>query len=177
MKLTPIHVIQGAGVMSPLAGQTVCTRGVVTGAARKGFFIQDPVRNPDPMTSDGLFVFSRRERLPVGALVELTGRVDDFVKDENERPTTQLKLKEWTVIEPQGPAIEPVWIGAETMPEDPAALARTLNGLEGMLVGIEAGAIFIAPSNPFGDYVVAPKVDDLGSDPARTEQGGVVIEE
>jgi hypothetical protein len=42
-----------------------------------------------------------------------------------------------------------------------------------MLVGVEAGATFIAPSNPFGDYVVLPKgVEDA----IRTRDGGVLID-
>ena len=45
MDFIPIHKIQGDGLLSPYAGQTVTTRGVVTGATRKGFFIQDPQKH------------------------------------------------------------------------------------------------------------------------------------
>ncbi len=44
--------------------------------------------------------------------------------------------------------------------------------MEGTLVGIPAGSTFVAPSNPFGDYVVAPP----GAELARTQHGGVLID-
>ncbi len=55
---------------------------------------------------------------------------------------------------------------------EPKVLAAFLNHLEGMLVGIPAGATFVAPSNPFGDYVCVPPDADL----VRTEHGGVLID-
>ncbi len=75
--LIPIHDIQGNGTASPLVGQTVTTTGIVTllrtgtnnGGAANGFFIQDPVVDADPNTSEGIFVFTgigpdrRRRRL------------------------------------------------------------------------------------------------------------------
>ncbi|MFT4516172.1 MAG: putative extracellular nuclease, partial [Planctomycetota bacterium] len=38
MPITPIHLIQGPDLFSKFEGQTVTTRGVVTGETRKGFF-------------------------------------------------------------------------------------------------------------------------------------------
>ncbi len=40
--LTPIHTIQGAAHISPLAGQTVSTTGIVTAKTTNGFYLQDP---------------------------------------------------------------------------------------------------------------------------------------
>src|SRR5215216_4965151 len=61
-EFTPIFQVQGRGTTSPLAQQTVTTRGVVTGdfqgaSQLNGFFIQDPNGDDDPLTSDGVFVF------------------------------------------------------------------------------------------------------------------------
>ncbi len=73
MQITPIHRIQGPGLFSPLDGQTVTTRGVVTGATRKGYFIQDPDGDVNEAVSHGIFVFERRNRPPVGSLVGVLG--------------------------------------------------------------------------------------------------------
>ncbi|MEM7201097.1 MAG: endonuclease/exonuclease/phosphatase family protein [Planctomycetota bacterium] len=171
MKVTPIEHVQGTGLFSPLAGQEVLVRGVVTGSSRKGFFIQAPQRRGDG-ASCGLFVFERRRRPPLGSLVEVRGRVVDYVPDEHERPTTQLDEMETRVLEERGPPVEPVWLTAERVLVEPGLLAQRLNALEGMVVGVEAGSVFAAPSNAFGDYVVVPP----GASLARTQQGGVLID-
>ncbi len=170
--LEPIHVVQGAGLSSPFAGVAVRIRGVVTGRTRKGFFVQDPEGARDPERSDALFVFSPRRKERDGSLVEVLGVVLDFTREAGGRPTTQLKLLESRRLELDGPSIEPVWLTAAALPEDPAALARRLNGLEGMLVGIPAGSVFVAPSNPFGDYVCAPP----GLAGLRAANGGVLVD-
>ena len=53
-----IPALQGSGLVSPLAGQRVTTEGVVTHVVNNGFFLQDPVGDGDPATSDGVFVFT-----------------------------------------------------------------------------------------------------------------------
>jgi len=172
MQITPIHRIQGPGFFSPLAGQVLTTRGVVTGATRKGYFIQDPDGAPDAPASHGIIVFERRRRPAVGSLVEVSGRVVDYRPDANGRPTTQLVEHTTRVLEGHGPRIEPVWLTAERVIVRRHELAVLLNNLEGMLVGVAAGSTFVAPSNPFGDYVVVPPDADL----VRTRQGGVLID-
>ncbi len=170
--LTPIHEVQGAGLHSPLADKPVRVRGVVTGHSRKGYFIQDPERSADPFASDALFVFSPRRKARIGLLLEITGEAIDFTPGDNGRPTTQLKALEVRLLSKTPDPIEPVWLTAENLPADTHELARVLNGLEGMLVGLEAGSTFVAPSNPFGDYVcVPPDIDAL-----RTDNGGVLVD-
>ncbi|MGF1663812.1 MAG: ExeM/NucH family extracellular endonuclease [Kineosporiaceae bacterium] len=54
-----IPEIQGGGATTPLDGSEVVTRGVVTADTQpglSGFFLQDPVGDGDPATSDGVFV-------------------------------------------------------------------------------------------------------------------------
>jgi len=172
LPLLPIHAVQGPGLLSPWARKVVRLQGVVTGHSRKGYFVQDPVGSKDPYCSDAIFVYSPRRKARVGLLLELVGKVVDFGSRENERPTTQLKPLEVRLLREQGPSIEPVWLTAEALPVDPGELARALNGLEGMLVGIPAGATFAAPSNPFGDYVCAPP----GLVARRTARGGVLVD-
>ena len=135
MQITPIHRIQGPGLFSPVDGREVTTRGVVTGATRKGFFIQDPDGDVDEAVSHGIFVFKRRNRPPVGSLVEVSGKVVDYQPDNNGRPTTQLVERTTTVLAEHGPTIEPVWLTAERVLVELQELASFLNNLEGMLVG------------------------------------------
>lgn len=172
MPTTPIHRIQGPSFFSPLSGQTVTTRGVVTGATRKGFFIQDPEGDVGDTRSHGIFVFDRHRRAPIGALVEICGEVEDYCPEAHSRPTTQIIERSTRLLQRVGPPIETVWLTAQRVLVDRDRLAAGLNRLEGMLVGVEAGATFVAPSNPFGDYVVLPP----GADLARTEHGGVRID-
>ncbi len=55
-----IHAIQGTTDTSPLVGQQVATRGIVTGRRSNGFFVQTPdaEADADPATSEGVFVFT-----------------------------------------------------------------------------------------------------------------------
>ena len=77
--VTPIYTIQGSGATSPLAGQTVTTSGVVTRLLNNGFFLQDPVGDGNPATSDGVFVFtSTAPTVAVGQLIQLTAVVTEF---------------------------------------------------------------------------------------------------
>lgn len=78
--------IQGARHRSPMEGQSVTTRGIVTtifpttGSA-KGFYIQDPDGDGNNTTSDGLFVFVGGAALPAiapGSEVSVRGTVSEF---------------------------------------------------------------------------------------------------
>lgn len=168
----PISAIQGTGLLSPLGGRRVRTRGVVTGRLRKGFFLQDPQGDPAAAASCGVFVFAPRAAPPPGALVQVDGDVVDFVAEENDRPTTQVAADRWDVLHERGPDVPTVWLDARLLERPAADLARELNALEGMVVGVDAGAVFLAPSNPFGDYVVLP----AGVTAPRTRHGGVRLD-
>jgi len=98
--LTKIHDIQGNGNTSPIAGQNVTTRGIVTGikaGSSGGFFIQEPdaTVDADPNTSEGIFVFTG-STVPaaavVGNLVQVNGTVQEFIPsaDPDQKPETEL---------------------------------------------------------------------------------------
>ena len=174
MNLTPINRIQGEGLWSPYAGDTVRTRGVVTGHSRRGFFIQDPQPHSDPAISDAVFVYSPKRKPPIGVFLELEATVIDYVSGDNGKPVTQLKMRDGTLLEEETDPIEAFVLTAQNVPSSNSELAIFLNGLEGMLLGIEAGATFIQASNPFGDYVVSLKDDALSE--FRTAHGGVVMD-
>ncbi len=81
--ITEIHAIQGSGNASPLAGNTVTTRGIVTGVRNTGFFMQTADANidADPLTSQGIFVFTSSAppaSAAAGNLVIVTGSVVEF---------------------------------------------------------------------------------------------------
>ena len=98
--LTKIHDIQGNGTTSPLTGQNVFTRGIVTAikqGSSGGFFIQEPdaTVDTDPNTSEGIFVFtgsSVPSAAVVGNLVQVNGNVQEFIPsaDPNQHPETEL---------------------------------------------------------------------------------------
>jgi hypothetical protein len=75
---TPVYQIQGSGLSAASTGP-VTTQGVVVGdfegsAALSGFYLQDPVGDGDPATSDGVFVFTGTGNLvTVGQRVRVTG--------------------------------------------------------------------------------------------------------
>lgn len=174
MNLTPINKIQGDGLWSPLGGETIRTQGIVTGHSRRGFFLQDPQPLSNPAVSDGVFVYSPKRKPPTGAHLELDGLVIDYVSGDNSKPVTQLKMLDGKLLEEQTDPIEVFLLTAENVPLANSELAQFLNGLEGMLLGIDAGATFIQASNPFGDYVVSLKNDTLSE--FRTVHGGVVMD-
>ncbi len=80
LSFTPIYDIQGSGATVALPGSQT-TQGVVVGdyegpsPALRGFFIQDPVGDGDPATSDGIFVFegSNADAVSLGDIVRVTG--------------------------------------------------------------------------------------------------------
>ena len=174
--ITPICEVQGTELLSPVAGQVVNVQGVVTGVNRHGFFVQSVKPGSDPLASDAIYVFSPKWPAPEGALVEVTGKVRDYIKDEGGKPTTQLKFHNVRILKKRGPGIKPFELTADNVPADPAELAVFLNRLEGMLVCIEAGQTFIAPSNPYADYVVILDAEKPLPGVVRTEQGGVLVE-
>lgn len=79
LALTAIPAIQGVGARSPLVGQTVSTEGVVTLVLNNGFFLQDPVGDGNPLSSDGLFVFTgATPTVAAGDRVRVGGTVIEF---------------------------------------------------------------------------------------------------
>ncbi len=92
--LTPIHDIQGNGLLSPLDGSAVTTRGIVTALKfNNGFFIQEPdaTIDADPATSEGLFVYTgSAPTVAVGDLVQVAGTVDEYVQSGNFGAVTEL---------------------------------------------------------------------------------------
>ncbi len=174
--ITPICDIRGEGPWAAMAGQVVTVRGVATGLSRHGFFLQNTRPGRRPGISDALFAFSPKWPAPVGALLEVSGQVQDYVKQDHGKPATQVKLEAVRVLKRRGPEIEPFELTADNVPADTAELAKFLNGLECMLVTIAAGQTFISPSNLYGDYVLILDAEKPVPGVVRTAQGGVLVE-
>ncbi|MFZ5517833.1 MAG: lamin tail domain-containing protein [Candidatus Zhuqueibacterota bacterium] len=77
-----IYQIQGAGMSSPYADQTVTTENnVVTAVGPDGFFVQTPAARSDGdiVTSDGLFVYTGSSpAVAVGDWVNITGEIQEY---------------------------------------------------------------------------------------------------
>lgn len=145
---TLISAIQGAGDVSPLAGQTVTVRAVVVGDFQdsagadgdlNGFFLQeeDADADGDAATSEGLFVFDPDTTFDVqkGDLVEVTGTVAEFFGETQLGSVTNV-----TVIESgRGDLVSPAEIAfpvAGTRLNGDDELIADLEAFEGMLVTI-----------------------------------------
>lgn len=135
----PTHTIpqiQGSGATSPLVGQKVRTSGVVTRLLNNGFFMQDPVGDGNPETSDGILVFtSTAPTVRVGQAVTLSGTVTEFNTGAAgnartaARPVTELTSVSNVTIGSGDHVITPTVLNL------PATEAQ-LEALEGMLVTI-----------------------------------------
>ena len=91
-----------------MVGQLVTIEAVVTGRDRRGFFVQSVEARNDPLVSDAVYVYSPKWRADVGSMVRVTGKVADFVRGDNDKPVTQIRLNEMQLIEQHGPSIEAV---------------------------------------------------------------------
>lgn len=89
--VTAIHQVQGAGSASPLAGQTVKLKGVVTGLLKDkaskvvGFYLQQELgsEDADPNTSEGIYVYAKigQNNLPelkAGEVLTIEGVVEEY---------------------------------------------------------------------------------------------------
>jgi uncharacterized protein len=133
---TAIPQIQGAGDTSPLAGQQVSTRGVVTKVLNNGFFMQDPTGDNDLATSDGVFVFTGGAPGVLaleGNLLRVAGTVTEFApagSAPSYRPTTQLVAPVLSLLA-SGQLITPTQVFL------PESTDGDLERFEGMLVDIQ----------------------------------------
>lgn len=150
-----IAAIQGAQHRSPLEGQAVRTRGIVSSifelsAGNKGFYLQDPDGDGDDATSEGVLVFVGGAAMPdieVGDEVSVVGQVTEFRPGGNG--TLNLSLTEIT-----GPQVT---VESDTIFANP--LVPTVIGAAGR----------VAPNLIVDDDTVGGDIEDAAStafDPA-----------
>jgi predicted extracellular nuclease len=102
--ITNINQIQGSGALSPLAGQSVSTRGIVTAITSSGFFMQSQASDvdADPNTSEGMFVFTSTAppaSAAIGNLVQVTGTVTEFLSAGNPTGLSLTEITSPTVVQ------------------------------------------------------------------------------
>jgi hypothetical protein len=193
-----IHNIQGAAHRSPLEGQLVGTRGIVTAKASNGFYMQETEPDDDDATSEGLFVFTgAAPQVNIGDMVLVTGTVVEFRPggiNSNNLTLTEISTPGRTVTVESNfnPLPTPVVIGlGGRVPPTEVIDSGTISSvevdgtfdpyndgidfyesLEGMLVQVNE-AVAVGPTNAFGEIAV---VSDNGAYASvRTNRGGIVI--
>ena len=168
----PIWAIQGNGDRSPYLQSTVTTSGVVTGVFPEldGFWMQDVNGDNNPVTSDGLFVFTDQMVLSfsAGDIVEVTAPVREVSGQTALAPSSPSDM---TVLSSDNvlPAIQ-----LYDPPQDPVAALLYNESLEGMLVSIEETAVVVAPTSRFGEFTAV--YEKWGVDRvARTDEVGFLM--
>lgn len=156
--------IQGSGLRSPLDGQTVETSGVVTHLAAngQGFFLQDPVGDRDPGTSDGIFIDAERvlgeNPLPsVGDRVRVGGEVWEH---QRGAALSRTELTDLSFLEIRSSSNGlPSPVALNDLPDRwiPDGI-EFWEPLEGMRVTVEGARVISAPSR-FGEFTVLTDLD------------------
>jgi uncharacterized protein len=193
-----IHDIQGVGHLSPFKDQAVsAVEGIVTATHSKGFYMQDPLPDTDPVTSEGIFVFtSSAPSVKVGDRVSVSGTVREF------RPGGEGGTNNLTITQIASPTVQaiasgttlpvPVVIGTggrvppnKVIEDDADGSVETggsfdvdadgidfYESLEGMRVQIN-NAVAMGPTSDFGEI---PVIGDSGANATtRTARGGIVV--
>jgi predicted extracellular nuclease len=123
-----IPQIQGEGDTSPYAGTVQTTEGVVTAKVGSGFFIQDASGDGNPLTSDGLFVFTTAANIgtvEVGDKIRISGSITEYTPTAATRSYTEMQTVSAIVKLAGGVSIAPTNI---QLPHP------NLGRVEGMLV-------------------------------------------
>ena len=149
--VTAIYTIQGSGSTSTFAGRTVITQGVVTKVQNNSFFMQDPVGDGDPATSDGLLVFtSTAPTVVAGDLVRVSATVTEFnVGAASNTDTASHTVTELSSVS----SVTKVGTGTVTPTSIPFPLASRddLERYEGMLITI-TGPLTVSQNEFVGRY-------------------------
>ena len=160
--VTSIEAIQGFNETSPLVGQAVTARGVVTAVSNgstKGFYIQDPAGDGNAATSDAVFVYTGKtpSGIAVGDLVDVSGMVQEFTPRgtaPGTLSTTEISDVTSTAVLSSGNALPAAaLIGADGVrlpAADLSAGVAAYESLEGMLVTVE-DPLVVGPTNRFGE--------------------------
>jgi uncharacterized protein len=160
MAPTAITSVQGPGATSPLVGEVVAVRGIVTadwrGSERlNGFFIQQPDPDNDRATSEGLFVFAPANATPlaVGDYVQVEGPVAEFQRSGERESLTQIANPTAVVVCGAAPPIKPATLTL------PVKEANELESVEGMLVRFQQ-PLYVSGNftlGRFGELLLAPE--------------------
>jgi predicted extracellular nuclease len=144
-----IQEINGNAFISPYNGQAVTgVIGVVTARKADGFFLRALTGDVDPLTSKGIFVFTRNVNITVGSTITLDGRVTEFRSNPAYLPLVEITSPTNVQVVSTGVEVVPVEIGAKGL--DPPT--EQLSALDG-------GDVFALPNNQSLVSAVNPPLD------------------
>jgi len=157
-----IMEIQGNGQFSPYAGQVVETSGVVTLFTANGanFWLQDPLGDDDPATSDGIFVSGggypdEGPRPEVGDLIRIIAQVQEQ-QYGNALPLTRLRNVALIEVLSSGNPL-PAPIELNDLPDETIADGIAFwEPLEGMLVSVRNAPV-VAATSRHGEFAMLAK--------------------
>jgi uncharacterized repeat protein (TIGR01451 family) len=145
---TRIHDVQGNGAASPLAGQSVTMRGIVTLLKSNGFFLQEEVADydADPNTSEGIFVFtSSAPTVAVGDDATVTGTVVEFNGMTEISPVTNVTTNSTGNALPTAVTLTALDLPPAAGPDQPQ-----LEKYESMRL-LAPALVTVAPNDDFSD--------------------------
>ncbi|MEU4391284.1 lamin tail domain-containing protein [Kribbella sp. NPDC023855] len=184
-----IHDIQGGGRVSSLVGTNVTNvPGIVTAVRvtgnSRGYWFQDPTADADPLTSEGLFVYtgSTTPAVAIGDSVVVSGRVTEFRPASGAQTLTEIGGTVKTIKVSSGnalPAAVPVAFpdaytktgNLETQPLEPSSYVLDwLEVHEGMRITVAQDTRLVSPvETEFGELWVTLKPNQN-----PTPRGGTV---
>ena len=167
-EITLIHEIQGAGMTSPLEGQTVVVDGVVVGDFQNndaadqgdlnGFYVQEELADEDSLstTSEGVFVYAPDANdVSVGDHVRIRGTVAEYETDSGASSLTELTYVEVALCSTAAP------LPAPTPLTLPVATISEFEQYEGMRVTLTQSLVISEYYNydRYNEIVLAKPVD------------------
>lgn len=194
-----IHDLQGAAHRSPREGQQVSNvPGIVTATRGNGFYLQDPIPDGDPATSEAIFVFTgSAPPVQIAQSVLVSGRVTEFRpggSTSSNLTTTEISSPLVIVLAVGQALPAPVVIGVGGRVPPTALIDDDATGdvetsgsfdvatdgidfwesLEAMRVQVD-DAVVVGPTSDFGELVVLAQ-NGAGAGP-RSARGGVLLQE
>ncbi|MFS0918070.1 chitobiase/beta-hexosaminidase C-terminal domain-containing protein [Brevibacillus sp. 179-C 1.1 NHS] len=196
-----IHDIQGTSHRSAMADGTVTgVPGIVTAIVRgnsgvQGFYMQDPIPDADPFTSEGIYVYEPKAAVNPGDEVAVTGIVKEYVQSSRagtDLTQTQIDATSYTITKPGQSLPDPLILGKDNYEYPKGIIDNDSLGkfdpdqdgidfwesLEGMLVQIDnpivVGEIKKFTNPPATEFVVMD--DQAHPNQPRTPAGGVLLE-
>jgi uncharacterized protein len=134
-----IRTIQ-ANKPSTFVAQTLMTSGIVIGVESNGFYLEARDADTNPVTPEGILVFTGSTKLPSfivpGAEVQVTGTVNTFPLSSLTPDTEIDGPQSFTLLSTNNPLPEPVQITAAM--DSPSGGIRQFSRYEGMRVAIDS---------------------------------------
>jgi uncharacterized protein len=167
--IVAIHDIQGvksttAATVSPFVGQKVQTTGIVTAILSNGFFIQSQSPDANPLTPEGVEVFTSSKpptaTVAIGNVVTVTGTVSTFpAVTASHTPATEISgTPVITLVSTGNPLPAPIALTAAML--TPSGGLYQLTPFEGMRVSV---ASITAVSGTNGSITDANEPNELAT--------------